>query len=292
MYTDMFGNRRLKINLHTHTTNSDGAKTPNEAAEIYKSQGYDIIAISDHRIYTESQVISGLRIIGGAEYNIDVVTSDGGVGVFHILMTGGERAPKIDSPSSVQEIIDEIIAAGGIATLAHPAWSLNTLEQARDLKGIVATEIYNSVSDAHESSRPYSGYFVDTAAARGFFYSLIATDDTHYYDGSDDTKSYIMLEGDISLSDKEITDRIARGLFYATQGPEIHLRREGDEAVVYCSPAVRISFFSSKPWSKGRCFRGENLTEARTAIKPGEKFIRAEITDKDGNLAWSNCLVL
>ena len=99
----MFGKQRLKINLHTHTTNSDGAKTPKEAAEIYKAKDYDIIAISDHGIYTESQAVSGLRIIGGTEYNIDVITNDGGVGVFHILMTGG-CSTKL-SPAIIEAVI-------------------------------------------------------------------------------------------------------------------------------------------------------------------------------------------
>ena len=48
-----------------------------------------------------------------------------------------------------------------MAVLAHPAWSLNTVQQAEALQGVGATEIYNTVSDVHESSRPYSGDFVD-----------------------------------------------------------------------------------------------------------------------------------
>ena len=37
MVTDMFGRNRLKINLHLHTTESDGCKTPEEAAAVYKA---------------------------------------------------------------------------------------------------------------------------------------------------------------------------------------------------------------------------------------------------------------
>ena len=40
MEKDMFGVSRLKVNLHMHTTLSDGSKTPEEAAEIYKKAGY------------------------------------------------------------------------------------------------------------------------------------------------------------------------------------------------------------------------------------------------------------
>ena len=48
MFRDMFGNNRMKINLHTHTTQSDGRRTPEEAAKIYKDAGYDAIALTDH----------------------------------------------------------------------------------------------------------------------------------------------------------------------------------------------------------------------------------------------------
>ena len=41
MEKDMFGVSRLKVNLHMHTTLSDGSKTPEEAAEIYKKAGYE-----------------------------------------------------------------------------------------------------------------------------------------------------------------------------------------------------------------------------------------------------------
>ena len=61
MIKDMFGTNRLKINLHLHTTQSDGHKTPEEAAAIYREAGYDIIAITDHWKYRESGAIGGLH---------------------------------------------------------------------------------------------------------------------------------------------------------------------------------------------------------------------------------------
>ena len=45
MEKDMFGVSRLKVNLHMHTTLSDGSKTPEEAAEIYKKAGYDVVIV-------------------------------------------------------------------------------------------------------------------------------------------------------------------------------------------------------------------------------------------------------
>ncbi len=290
MITDMFGRNRLKVNLHLHTTESDGQKSPEEAAAIYQKAGYDIIAVTDHWKYRESGAINGLRTLSGAEYNIG--GGNGAGGVFHILALGCEREPGIGKEDSAQSIIDEINGCGGMAVLAHPAWSLNTVEQTEGLEGIGATEIYNAVSDAGQSSRPYSGYFVDAAACKGQLYPLLADDDTHYYDGSDETNAYIMLACDPDASDAEILEAIRRKDFYATQGPEIHLLREGNRITVKCSAAVRISLFSNTVWAKDRCLRGSGLTEHSCEVQPFETFIRAEVTAADGRKAWSNTIDL
>lgn len=290
MITDMFGRTRLKINLHLHTTQSDGLKTPEEAAAIYRAAGYDVIAVTDHWKYRESGRIDGLRTLSGAEYNVG--GPNGAKGVFHILALGCAREPRIEKDFQAQAIIDEISRCGGMAVLAHPAWSLNTVEQTAGLEGIEATEIYNTVSDAGQSSRPYSGDFVDASACRGRLYPLIADDDTHYYDGSDETASYIMLACGPDASDAELLDTIRRKDFYATQGPELHIFREGSRVTVKCSPVSRISFFSNTVWGRDRCLRGSNLTECSCEVQPFETFIRAEVTAANGRKAWSNTIDL
>ena len=85
--------------------------------------------------------------------------------------------------------------------------------------GFSLLEIYNTVSNAHLSSRPYSGYIVDVLANCGIVYPLIATDDAHYYDGTDDTISYIMVNAE-SDSQADILKAIENKNFYASQGPD------------------------------------------------------------------------
>lgn len=290
MTKDMFGADRLKINLHMHTTCSDGRKTLEEAAEIYKKEGYDVVAITDHWAFRKGEALCGLRTISGAEYNIG--GGNACDGVFHILGLGCSSEPQLNAEHKAQEIIDEIHRCGGLAILAHPAWSLNTVQQTAALHGIDGTEIYNSVSDAGESARPYSGDFVDIAACAGQYYPLIADDDTHYYDGSDDTKAWIMLEASQDASDEELLEAIRQGKYYATQGPEVHISRKGDQITVQCSPVSRIAFFSNAVWSQGHCHRVEGLTQASCTVQPWETFIRAEVTDAQGRMAWSQILVL
>lgn len=42
-----------KGNLHSHTTNSDGRMTPEEAVSLYKNYGYHFLCLSEHDLYTD-----------------------------------------------------------------------------------------------------------------------------------------------------------------------------------------------------------------------------------------------
>ncbi|MBO5370976.1 MAG: hypothetical protein J6B23_09925, partial [Clostridia bacterium] len=264
MYTDKQGRNWYKVGLHIHTTNSDGARSPEEAALIYKNAGFDAIAITDHWQYHKEDEINGLKIISGCEYNIG--GGDSAEGVMHIVGIGMKREPQLTRENTRQEVVDAINKTGGMAVLAHPAWSLNTIKDAKDLSGIAVTEIYNSVSDVGESSRPYSGYFVDVLANDGIFYNLIATDDTHYYDGSDETKSYIMVNA-VSDSAEDILKAVSDGNIYASQGPKLYVQRVDDKIIVDCSECVKIDFLSNIVWDDGKIIRGTNLTHAEYEVK-------------------------
>ena len=121
---------------------------------------------------------------------------------------------------------------------------------------------------------------------------LLATDDTHYYAGDDETKNAVMVECPEAATEAEILAAVKAGKFYATQGPEVHIAVEGDEIVVRTSPVSRISLFSNVAWAEGYCLRGEGLTEHRHKITPRERFIRAEAVDKEGKTAFTNYIVL
>src|SRR4030042_3868681 len=63
----------LKVNLHAHTTYSDGTYTPAQLVNIYKDAGYEVLAITDHstvagygEAYSEGTNI-GLTVVRGEE---------------------------------------------------------------------------------------------------------------------------------------------------------------------------------------------------------------------------------
>ena len=286
MYKDLTGKMRAKIALHIHTAISDGRKNPDEVVKMYHEAGYDAIALTDHWCFGEAGEISGLKILSGIEYDI----GPAGGKVIHIVGLCAERAPEgLTKGNSASEIIEAIHAEGGIAVLAHPAWSLNTTEDIMEIEGFDATEIYNAVSDTKMSFRPDSSLIVDMLASKGRIYPLLATDDAHYYEGDDNCVAYIMAECD--PADAESVKRaIKECRFYATQGPEIHLTRDGDVFRVKCSPVSKIVFASNNQWTAGRVIRGEALTSAEYKATPQDTFIRAFVVDKDGKCAWSNII--
>lgn len=303
MFTDITGVRRLKTCLHMHTTISDGKKTPEEALALYEEAGYDIIAITDHWKFRPAGQYGNMKVLSGCEYDVaGFETADGPYETFHVVGLNMAHQPELDRSlqtedlpirGKVRKIVDAIHAAGGIAVLAHPAWSLNTPEQILRCCPFDATEIYNSVSDWGMSDRPYSGQIVDMLATVGTSYPLLATDDVHYYNG-DEMRGMIMLEAD-AVEALSFNAAVKAGKFYATQAPEVHLERISREQVkVTCTPASKIAFLSNVPWAAGRMHRGSNLTEAVFSLnlERHERFVRAEVTDENGLCAWSNIIML
>lgn len=289
MITDKNGNTWYKLGLHIHTTLSDGRQSPEQVAERYKENGYDAIALTDHWHYGPGGRLAGVHVLSGCEYNSR--GHDSISGVMHIVGIGMEKEPALTRESSRQQIVDGIVGAGGIAVLAHPAWSMNTVDDALALRGIHHTEVYNAVSEAHQSMRAYSENFVDLCANKGVYYQLLATDDAHYYDGSDDGKGYVMVKA-AALSDEALLEALRSGEFYSTQGPELYVTRQGNKFTVDCSGCTYVAALSNLAWTKGRIVRGENITHFEYECKETEKWLRIQACDAEGRLAWSNVFKL
>lgn len=296
MFVDMLGKTRVKLGLHTHTTLSDGLATPEEAAQIYRDEGYDAIAITDHWRYGEEREIEGLKVFSGCEY--DIGGNDGSHAV-HIIGIGMTSDPEIPADwknmkktafSKAAEVIKRIKLHNGLAIVGHPAWSLNTPEQLMTLGDFDAAEVYNSVSEHGESDRAYSDMIIDQLATAGRITNMIAVDDTHYYTG-DECRGWIMVEA-TDTDTQSIIRAIRAGRFYATQGPEVHIEKIAPDKVrVVCSPVDKISFQGNTTWAPGRMFREEGIVSAEYTKSSTDRFIRAEVTDKDGNKAWTNYVV-
>ena len=296
MYVDMLGKSRVKLGIHTHTTLSDGKATPEEAAKIYLEAGYDAIAITDHWKYGDECEIEGLKIISGCEYNIG---GHDGAHVIHIIGVGMTSDPQIPEDwkgmtktafQKAAEVIKKIKLYNGLAIVGHPAWSLNTPEQIIPLGDFDAVEIFNSVSECGMSDRAYSDVIIDQMATSGRLTNIVACDDTHYYDG-DQCRGWIMVEA-TDMDTQSLIRAIRAGRFYATQGPEVHIEKIApDKVKVVCSPVQKVVFQSNTTWAAGRIVREDGLVEAEYTKVADDRFVRAEVTDADGNKAWTNYIV-
>lgn len=293
------GNKTYRINLHMHTTDSDGRRSPEEAIAIYKAAGYDAVAITDHWHYGEEREIDGMKVFSGCEYNFGGnETFDGAV--YHILSLFCLRDPGVVRADGPAVCIRKIHEAGGLAILAHPAWSLNQpdcVEAIQREECFDATEIYNTVSGEKHSNRPYSGLFVDQMANRGILYPLFAADDVHYYE-KDGTSSAIIVSLP-ELTREALIDAIKRKDFYAVSGgkdaPTINLTDLGETIQIKCSPVSCINVFSSSAWAPDRHVVGEGLTELEYRCvlptrKKQDRWIRVEVTDAAGRTAYSNLI--
>lgn len=289
MQLDTNGDRWYKGNLHTHTTRSDGANTPEAVIELYKSRGYDFLALTDHWRLSETKMDDGLLLLSGCEYDTGRSVQEG---IFHIVgigMTEALRSPPGEKPP-VQQLIDGVRGAGGIAILAHPAWSLNRPADVLGLTGLAGVEIYNTVSDRPWNARPYSGDFVDALAVAGRMLPCMAADDTHFYNG-DECRSYLMVRAAQCTRDAIMT-ALEAGDFYATQGPEFTVRRDGERLHVACTPVRDVVFFSDSVFAADRVTRGDGVTAADYRISPTDTFVRVELHDAQGRMAWSSPIKL
>ena len=287
MFRDISGKNRVKVNLHMHTSNSDGHVSPSEALRIYKEHGYDAVALTDHWVQGKPYEEQGINVLAGCEFHVggDSRTT----GVYHIVGVGMEKEAIVQDKNNPQSVIDAIREAGGLAILAHPAWSFNTPAQILALRGVEGIELYNTVSDFKVNYRADSSETIDQVAVAGHYYPIMAADDVHYYEG-DECRSYLLVEAD--KPDREsILSAIRAEKFYASQGPEMDVKIENGVVKVDCTPASKVIFHTGMIWSSQAVVRGENITHAEFVLNGREYFLRVSVTDKDGNRAWSNFIV-
>ena len=149
------------VNLHIHSTCSDGVLEPKEIIEKAKSKGLKYFSITDHNTlnaYDEIEPVEGL--ITGVEFDCWQKTT-----LLHILGYGVDTKneelkalcakDKAGTTSDLvrffsrrkpTDVIKAIKNAGGVAFLAHPAccWDINLKKMVKELAkmGLDGLELY------------------------------------------------------------------------------------------------------------------------------------------------------
>ena len=284
----------FKGNIHTHSVASDGTRTPEELVEMYLEGGYDFLSITDHGIVLDISGLDGkgLLLIPGGEMCIG--KSEAGQ-FYHILAFGvKETMPfkDFDYDVDAQKVIDHINEVGGIPIIAHPYWSGLNHGDIMKLSGYHGVEIYNT-SCAYERNTGLSASHIDGLIAAGLEPFIYAVDDQHAAGRAqvpiDACGAWISVKAE-SLSVEHIMDAVKKGHFYSSTGPEIKDISIDDDGVisVECSPVKYISFVSTPERGMKFHAEGEPLTNAVYPGRPGETYVRVEVTDYEGRTAWSN----
>jgi len=284
----------FKGNIHTHSVASDGTRTPEELVEMYLEGGYDFLSITDHGIVLDISGLDGkgLLLIPGGEMCIG--KSEAGQ-FYHILAFGVKGTmpfKDFDYDLDAQKVIDHINEVGGIPIIAHPYWSGLNHGDIMALSGYHGVEIYNT-SCAYERNTGLSASHIDGLIAAGLEPFIYAVDDQHAAGRAqvpiDACGAWISVKAE-SLSVEHIMEAVMKGHFYSSTGPEIKDISIDDDGVisVECSPVKYISFVSTPSLGMKFHAEGEPLTNAVYPGRPGETYVRVEVTDYEGRTAWSN----
>ena len=83
----------MRIDLHTHTTASDGTDTPSELLAHAVRAGLDVIAVTDHdttagwaeAVHAAEELQTGITLVPGAEFSCMHITADGRRISMHVL---------------------------------------------------------------------------------------------------------------------------------------------------------------------------------------------------------------
>jgi hypothetical protein len=281
-------------NLHTHSTVSDGALTPEQTCEFYRNAGYDFLAITDHFTERSGFIVADTRpyrtpdftTLIGAELHTPATAFST---LWHILAVGlpldfAPTPPDQTGP----ELAARALAAGAYVAAAHPAWYGLTEEEVLALGPVHAIETYNSTAIDH-NDRPDSWYMLDLLLNRGHRYFGCAVDDAHFQPSRDDAlRGWVQVRSE-TLEPAALLAALKAGHYYSSTGPEIYDIRviPGDRVIVRCSPASRI-FVTGYAWNTVFAY-GSGITEAELSLeKFNGPFCRVTVRDEQDRRAWSN----
>ncbi len=301
------GGRMLKGGLHCHTTRSDGKCTPEEVIRLYHENGFDFLAITDHRNYNFTNFAPEvpLTIIPGMEFDNKIV-SGRGFRTFHTVCIGPakedgngfEQDQRLESGKAkdqyeYQAYLDDFHEKGNMTIYCHPQWSSTPARYFEDMKGNFAMEIWNSGVVGNRDMDNDAAYW-DEILGQGKLIYGVATDDGHALHQYCHGWVRVNAENDIN----SILAALKDGKFYSSCGPEIYdFYVEDNKAIVECSAAATVRLQSDM--HPTICVRSADgtITHAEFSLlnKAGDlyyDYVRAVVIDSDGKKAWTNPIFL
>lgn len=123
----------VQTQVHCHTTGSDGSYSPASVVASYLAAGYGALVITDHDVVT-TQPAGITTAIPGNEHSGSVQ---------HIIAMDSDYTRGAENDA--QTIIDNIVADGGQAEVAHPRWGVGmSYAELNALTDYLGIEVHNS----------------------------------------------------------------------------------------------------------------------------------------------------
>ena len=194
---------------------------------------------------------------------------------------------------SVNHVIEQANRDGFLVTLNHLRWSQEPYEQFIQYKGLFAMEIYNTASE-RSGHDEYNGYLYDQMLRSGSRLHCVAADDNHnrYPPGderSDSFGGFVVIKAG-RLTHEAVISALENGAFYSSTGPFIEALYEEDGMIcIHTSPAKKIRIVSGDRGSAlAMAPPGKTITSARFDAAEFYRYFRIEVTDGQGEKAYSN----
>ncbi len=205
---------RHTVNLHTHTTESDGRLSPAEVIDAYKELGYAALSITDHNKYTwpwntwdRDTLNEGVVAIPGCEPSRhDHVNS-------FFCDYAGESG-------NIEVTLDSISSKGGLAQINHPgrydrspSWYENLYTR---YPMLISMEVYNQGDRYSGDRRLWDEVLSRTMPARPIW--ATSNDDMHKADHIGRNRQ-IVLTADPQPTLESVRESLEEGRFFAGYDP-------------------------------------------------------------------------
>ena len=268
-----------KVQLHCHTTESDGNFRPRELLQMYRNAGYSFVCITDHNLVTRCNELNDHEFVAipGTEDTVSRFLPPLGPHMGRLFVDAPLRR------GSPQQRINQTVAGGGIVSLCHPSWTGNlwtgtwSREAVENLSGFRLVEIWNPHSNSDDDVRRWE-MALSRAGEKEPVWG-VAVDDCHRQDQFN--RGWIMVKVP-EVSASGLRNALLHGSFYASTGPSADFSVDGGTVHVKASSPGRIRFVDTG----GRTRLEVQGSSGRYHVQGKEGYIRAECVTDNGR-AWS-----
>ena len=312
-----------KVNMHCHTTLSDGKQTPEEVKKQYMDHGYSAVAFTDHEILFDQRDLCDENFVALHGYETAIKSRPNEhtalfQPVYHFNMIAkkqdnltmvrffknnpsfpGKDQAWADLHARYSSTIDHyeynidwindytkaVKEAGFLINYNHPQWSLQDCRDFIGLQHLHSLELINGGCIPHNDN---TALHYEQMLRSGMKVCPTGGDDNHSEHGC--FAGWTMIKAP-SLTYDALISAYEQGHCYASEGPEIlSLVLQNEKIKIKTSPASQIVLFSEGRYVDRRKAVSELIIETEFAYRPEAfgSFFRIEVRDAHGCKAFSN----